>query len=174
MGGPRGSNIDWRGQNWKKFGWNVLWLKWFQRNIEETDRDGSFRADSTEKLESGRKLKNPKEKKRMMIEINRKEIYWHGSTVSGSFSTKVVLLTSKVISNLTDAADAGGNFTVSKTSAQLRPRPECDKTRHWCFILRQIGGFWCSWWRWGEFYGRVSWVDRVSAPSTEKCLLLIR
>ena len=62
MGGPRGSNIDWRGQNWKKFGWNVLWLKWFQRNIEETDRDGSFRADSTEKLESGRKLKNPKEK----------------------------------------------------------------------------------------------------------------
>ena len=26
----------------------------------------------------------------------------------------------------------------------------------------------------GEFYGRASWVDRVSAPSTEKCLLLIR
>ena len=106
MGGPRGSNIDWRGQNWKKFGWNVLWLKWFQRNIEETDRDGSFRADSTEKLESGRKLKNPKEKTDddwNQEDLPGKEIYWHGSTVSGSFSTKVVLLTSKVISNLTDA-----------------------------------------------------------------------
>ena len=29
----RAGNIDWRGQNWKKFGWNVLWLKRLQRNI---------------------------------------------------------------------------------------------------------------------------------------------
>ena len=102
----------WSGVSKKYLSRNVLWLKWFQRNIEETDRDGSFQPDWTGNLAEA---ENWKKKTSAALKISKihlmiialqqkKYIDWvPPQQWLRVFSVKVVLLTSKVISNLTDA-----------------------------------------------------------------------